>query len=60
MRLASVVVAVAVFVGGEAFADHKIVLESFTGGRTQAATDQLAPLLEALKDRGFLGGYLCC
>src|SRR5687768_3809230 len=56
MRLLSVVIAIAVL-AGEASAGNKIVLESFTGVRADGATVQLAPLLEALKDRGFAGGY---
>ncbi len=38
-------------------ADNKIVLESYTGGKTEAAAKQLAPLLEALARKGFAGGY---
>lgn len=37
--------------------DSKIVLESFTGGKTEDNGKKLAPLLEALADRGFIGGY---
>ena len=40
-----------------AAADSKIVLESFTGGKTDEAARLIAPLLEALANRGFLGGY---
>ncbi len=40
-----------------AAADNKIVLESYTGGKTDGAADQLRPLLEALANRGFVGGY---
>lgn len=48
---------VLVAMGVPVAADNKIVLESYTGGKTQAAAKQLAPLLEALARRGFLGGY---
>jgi len=40
-----------------AAADNKIVLESYTGAKTDGAADQLRPLLEALANRGFIGGY---
>lgn len=42
---------------GPAAADNKIVLESYTGGKTEAAAKQMAPLLEALARKGFNGGY---
>ncbi len=38
-------------------ADNKIVLESYTGGKTAAAAKQLAPLLEALARRQWNAGY---
>ncbi len=38
-------------------ADNKIVIESFTGGKSDQTAEQLRPLLEALANRGFVGGY---
>jgi len=38
-------------------ADNRIVLESYTGGKSSAAEDQLRPLREELLRKGFLGGY---
>lgn len=52
-----VVLCMLVAMGVPVAADNKIVLESYTGGKTQTAAKQLAPLLEALARRGFLGGY---
>lgn len=48
---------VLVAMGVPAAADNKIVLESYTGGKTEAAGKQIAPLLEALYRKGFSGGY---
>lgn len=40
-----------------AAANPKIVLESYTGGKTEDASRRIAPLLEALANSGFVGGY---
>ena len=51
-------VALMVVVGaGMSRADGKIVLESYTGGKTETAARQLKPLLDALATKGFSGGY---
>ncbi len=51
------VVACIVIATGASRADNKIVLESYTGGKTEAAGRQLKPLLEALASKQFNGGY---
>ncbi len=51
-------VALVVVIGmGVSRADTKIVLESYTGGKTETAARQLKPLLDALASKGFNGGY---
>jgi len=59
MGMKSFFVVMLVVVAGSlpAAAENKIVLESYTGGKTEAAARQLAPLLEALARKEFHGGY---
>jgi hypothetical protein len=42
---------------GVAHADNRIVLESFTGGKSEAEAEQIKPLLDALASKGYVGGY---
>ena len=48
---------VLVAMGVPVAADNKIILESYTGGKSEVAAKQIAPLLEALTRKGFNGGY---
>lgn len=57
MKHLALVVALAMLAAGPAAADTKIVLESFTGGKTDEDGRRIAPLLEALANRDFRGGY---
>ena len=50
-------VALVLVSAARATAGDKIVLESFTGGKTDEATRVLSPLLDALSDRAFVNGY---
>jgi hypothetical protein len=58
MKLIGIVVAIIVSVlqPRASVAGDKIVLESFTDGKTDEATRVLSPLLDALANRGFVGG----
>jgi hypothetical protein len=55
--IALLVIATISLARSPAAAEGKIVLESFTGGKTDEHGRRIAPLLEALANHGFFGGY---